>query len=81
MKIPFFMWNVTVRPAANRFWAVQNSRAHSLECLNGIFQPFELGGETMLIPPAVINWRPGKFFFKFLIIQPHERSIKPFSAA
>jgi hypothetical protein len=35
--------------------------------LKGIFHPFELGGETSLIRSAVI--------------QPHERSIKPFSAA
>ncbi len=33
--------------------------------LKGIFQPFELGGETRLIGPAVINWRSGKFFLIF----------------
>jgi hypothetical protein len=31
--------------------------------IKGIFQPFELRGETMLIRPAVINGRTGKFFF------------------
>jgi hypothetical protein len=49
--------------------------------LKGIFQPFELGGETRLIRPAVINCRPGRFFKNCLMIQSHERSIKPFSAA
>ncbi len=33
--------------------------------LKGIFQPFELGDETRLTGPAVINWRPVKFFLIF----------------
>ncbi len=35
--------------------------------LKGIFQPFELGSVTRLIRSAVINWRPGKFFYLFII--------------
>jgi hypothetical protein len=34
-----------------------------------------------LIQSAVINWRPGKFLKKILMIQSHERNIKPFRAA
>jgi hypothetical protein len=45
--------------------------------LKGIFQPFELGSVARLIRSAVINWRPGKFFF--IMIQSHERSKTIFS--
>jgi hypothetical protein len=47
----------------------------------GIVYPFEVGGVTRLIRSAVKNWRSGKFFKKFLMIQSHERSLKPFSVA
>jgi hypothetical protein len=47
----------------------------------GIFQPFELGSETSLIRSAVINYRPGNFLKKFLMIQSNERIITPFTAA
>jgi hypothetical protein len=49
--------------------------------LEGIVQPFELGGEPMLILFAVINWRPGKFLKQILMKQSHERSLKSFSTA
>jgi hypothetical protein len=49
--------------------------------LKGIVQPFELLGETRLIRSAVKYWKPGKFLKQNLMIQSHERSIKPFSAA
>jgi hypothetical protein len=44
----------------------------------GIVRPFELGGETRLIRSAVKYWKHGTFKKK-IMIQPHERSIKPFS--
>jgi hypothetical protein len=52
-----------------------------LRFFKDIVHPFELGGETTLIRSAVKYKRPGKFKNNFLMIQPHERSIKPFSAA
>ncbi len=39
-----------------------------------------LGDAARLTRSAVKYWNPGKFLFKFLMIQSHERSIKPFSA-
>jgi hypothetical protein len=33
------------------------------------------------IRSTAINWRPGKFSYKILMIQSHEGNIKPFSAA
>ncbi len=36
---------------------------------------------SSLIRSAEINWRPGKFFKKMLMIQSHERNIKSFRAA
>jgi hypothetical protein len=30
--------------------------------IKGIVQPFELGGETRLIPSAVKYWKAGMFF-------------------
>ncbi len=50
-------------------------------CFKGIFQPFELGGETILIQSAVKHQVPGKFVKKFLMIHSHEKSIKQISAA
>jgi hypothetical protein len=47
----------------------------------GIVQPFELGGGTILILSAVKYWKSGKLKKLFLMIQSHERSIKPISAA
>jgi hypothetical protein len=49
--------------------------------LKGVVQPFELVGVARLIRSAVKNWRSSKFFKKILMIQSHERSVKPFSAA
>jgi hypothetical protein len=46
-----------------------------------IVQPFELGGKTRLIRSAVKYWKAGKFLKKILMIQSHERSVQPFSAA
>ncbi len=43
-----------------------------------IAQPFELGGETRLIR-STVRWRTSFFFI--LMIQSHERKIKPYSAA
>jgi hypothetical protein len=47
----------------------------------GIVQSFELEVETRLIRSAVKYWRPNKFLKFFKMIQSHERSIRPFSAA
>ncbi len=47
----------------------------------GIFQPFELGAETSLIRSAVKFCKAGHFQKKILMIQSHERSLKPISAA
>jgi hypothetical protein len=47
--------------------------------IKGIVRAFEFVGRTRLIRPAIINWRPGKFFL-MLMIQSHEKSIKPFTA-
>jgi hypothetical protein len=49
--------------------------------LKGIFQPFELGGVTRLIPSAVKFWKAGNLKIFFLMIQTHERSLKQISAA
>ncbi len=42
------------------------------------FMSYRLWGAVL---SAFINWRSGKNFLQFLIIQSHERNIKPFSAA
>jgi hypothetical protein len=47
----------------------------------GIVQPFGRGVKSILIRSLLLNWRPGKFLKIFLMIQSHERNIKPFSAA
>jgi hypothetical protein len=47
----------------------------------GIFQPFELGAETSLIRSAVKFFKAGHLNKFFLMIQSHERSLKPISAA
>jgi hypothetical protein len=47
----------------------------------GIVQPFELKGVSRFIQTGVKNWRSGNFLKSFLMIQSHERSIKPFTAA
>jgi hypothetical protein len=47
----------------------------------GIVRPFEFRGVTWLIRSGIINLRPGKFIFFFLMIKSHERSIEPFTAA
>jgi hypothetical protein len=49
--------------------------------LKGIFQPFELGAETSLIPSAVKFCKAGHLKKFFLMIQSHERSLKPISVA
>ncbi len=49
--------------------------------LKGIVQPFELGGVTSLIRSAVKFFKAGHFQKKILMIQSHERSLKPISAA
>jgi hypothetical protein len=49
--------------------------------LKGIFQPFELGAETSLIRSAVKFFKAGHLKKIFLMIQSHERSLKPISAA
>jgi hypothetical protein len=49
--------------------------------VKGTVQPFKLKGLTRLIRSAVKNWRSGNFLKSFLMIQSHERSIKPFTAA
>jgi hypothetical protein len=53
-----------------------------LTTMSSGLQPFELGGDIRLIRSAVKYWKHGKFWReKNLMIQSHERSIKPFSAA
>jgi hypothetical protein len=47
----------------------------------GIFQPFELGGMTRLIQSAVKFCKAGRLKIFFLMIQSHERNLKPISAA
>jgi hypothetical protein len=47
----------------------------------GIVQPFELGPVTSRVRSAVKFCEAGHFQKKFLIIQSHERSLKPISAA
>ena len=49
--------------------------------IKGTVQPFKLKGVTRLIRSAVKKWRSGNFLKSFLMIQSHERSIKPFTAA
>ncbi len=49
--------------------------------LKGIVQPFELGGVTSLIRSAVRFCKAGHLNKKILMIQSHERSLKPISAA
>jgi hypothetical protein len=49
--------------------------------IKGIVQPFELGGVTSLIRWAVRFCKAGHLKKKFLMIQSHERSLKPISAA
>ncbi len=49
--------------------------------LKGIVQPFELGPVTSLVRSAVKFCEAGHFQKKFLMIQSHERSLKPISAA
>jgi hypothetical protein len=49
--------------------------------VKGIVQPFELGGVTSLIPSAVRFCKAGHLKKKILMIQSHERSLKPISAA
>jgi hypothetical protein len=53
----------------------------TMQILKGTVQPFEPKGVTRLIRSAVKNWRSGNFLNSFLMIQSHERSIKPFTAA
>jgi hypothetical protein len=57
------------------------NKLQSDNVLKGIVQPFELKGVNRLIRSAVKNWRSGNFFQSFLMIQSHERSIKPLTAA
>ncbi len=54
--------------------------SHTTVAVKGIFQPFELGGETIVIRSAVKHYVPGKFLKVFLMIHSHERSIKHISA-
>jgi hypothetical protein len=49
--------------------------------VKGIFQPFELGGVTRLIPSAVKFCEAGHLKIKILMIKSHERSLKQISAA
>jgi hypothetical protein len=49
--------------------------------LKGIVQPFELGPVTSLVRSAVKFCEAGHFQKKNLMIQSHERSLKPISAA
>jgi hypothetical protein len=37
------------------------TKSMEVKYIKGIVQPFELGGETRLIPSAVKYWKPGKF--------------------
>jgi hypothetical protein len=52
-----------------------------LRGIKGIVQPFELGGGPRLIPSDVKTGGPESFLKINFIVQSHERSIKPFSAA
>jgi hypothetical protein len=49
--------------------------------VKGIVQPFELGPVTSLVRSAVKFCEAGHFQKNFLMIQSHERSLKPISAA
>ncbi len=51
------------------------------QMFKGIVQPFELGGVTSLIPSAVRFCKAGHLKKNVLMIQSHERSLKPISAA
>ncbi len=46
-------------PDATYFYLLHGVKEHGY-ALKGIVQPFELGGETRLIPSAVKYWKPGK---------------------
>ncbi len=61
-------------------FAVLEETERYCSLLNNV-QPFELKGVTRLIRSAVKNWRSGNFLKSFLMIQSHERNIKPFTAA
>ncbi len=65
-----------------RKWYVLNMKKYKLFLhIKGIFQPFELRAETSLIRLAVKFFKAGHFQKNFLMIQSHERSLKPISAA
>ncbi len=49
--------------------------------IKGIVQPFELGPVTSLVRSAAKFCEAGHFQKKNLMIQSHERSLKPISAA
>jgi hypothetical protein len=52
-----------------------------ISTLKGIVQPLGLGAVTRLIQSAIKIKGAGKFSKKKFMIQSHEMSIKPFSAA
>jgi hypothetical protein len=65
-------------------WGFKNIVApvsHTILYVKGIVQPFELGPVTSLVRSAVKFCMAGHFQKKFLMIQSHERSLKPISAA
>ena len=56
--------------------------SHEMDlAFKGIVQPFELGPVTSLVRSAVKFCEAGHFQKKLLMIQSHERSLKPISAA
>jgi hypothetical protein len=70
--VSFYWENAESRPR----WKIQRT-----DCFLKVLTGHLLGGESRLIRYAVINCRLGKFFLQILMIQSHERNIKPFRAA
>ncbi len=69
---------LTPMSSANLGYSLWTKR---IQYFKGIFQPFELGAETSLIQSEVKFFKAGHFQNFFLMIQSHERSLKPISAA
>jgi hypothetical protein len=61
-------------------WAFREKWGRQQPMVKGIFQPFELGGVTRLIPSAIKFCEAGHLKQKILMIQSHERSLKQISA-
>ena len=69
------------QPVKETYLLTEAALALHAVAIKGIVQPFELGPVTSLVRSAVKFCEAGHFQKKFLMIQSHERSLKPISAA